>query len=257
MALIQVNNKSFADIQIIICDKDGTIAEFDTMWGNWIKNWIGRLLSKVEAHHRVDMNQLRLDLDRSLGFDRPNTSVVPESPVAVSTLEKISIVAMTVLFQAGIDWHGAEELVGEVASEPVVMTDEMVQPVGDVRGAFERWIAAGVKIIIATSDDREPALAATQIMGVDTLITDYYCGNDPVANKPNPEAIQIICDKFEVTPAQMLMVGDALSDIAFGRNGELAGCIGISGGSGDTAALQKAADEVVDSVDKILVIEAG
>lgn len=224
------------------------------MWGNWIKDWIGRLLATVNTHHpEIDIPQLTAELDRSLGFDRPNTSVVPESPVAVSTLEKISIVAMTVLYQAGIDWHGAEELIGEIASEPVEMTEEMVQPVGDVKETFERWIDAGIKVIIATSDDREPALAATKIMDVESLITEYYCGNDPVANKPNPEAIHIMCDKYGVRPSQMLMVGDALSDIAFGRNGELAGCIGISGGSGDTAALLQAADVVVDSVDKLLI----
>lgn len=255
MATIQINEKRFDNIQVIICDKDGTIAEFDTMWGNWIKSWTDQLLTLTAAQHPdANISQLTLDLDRSLGFDRPNLSVVPESPVAVSTLEKISTVAMTVLYQSGVAWHSAEELVGEVNAVPIVMTAEMVVPVGDVKGTFSHWAAAGITVLIATSDDREPALAATRLMGVDGLVDGYYCGNDPIPNKPNPAAIDIICKDYEVTPDQILMVGDALSDIAFGRNGKLAGCIGISGGSGDTDALIAAADVVIDSVDKIAVV---
>ena len=253
MATIQVGEKRYEDIQLIICDKDGTIVEFDAMWGNWIKNWIDRLIGHTKNQHELDWESFTRNLDRSLGFDRANTKVRPESPVAVSTMLKINTVASTVLYQSGIDWHAAEELVAQVASGPVVMTADMVQPVGAVKETFEAWRSAGIKVIIATSDDREPAIAATDLMGVTDLITEFYCGNDPIANKPNPEAIHTMSQKYGVAPNQMLMVGDALSDIAFGRNGELAGCIGISGGSGETEALQAAADVVVDSIEKIKV----
>lgn len=251
MPKITIDQLSF-DIELIICDKDGTLTDFNTMWANWIKNWIDRLIAKVGESHTLDLAILTKNLDKSLGFKRETFSVVPESPVAVSTMAKISTVAMTVLYQAGLNWHSAEELVGFVASQPVTMTTAMVRPVGDVKQAFERWAAANINIVIATSDDREPTLAAVELLEIGHLVSAYCCGDDPIANKPNPEAIYRLSQEFGVPPNKMLMVGDAVSDMAFGRNGGVAGCIAISGGSGDQAALENAADIVIDSVDKIL-----
>lgn len=253
MTQVTIDHLNF-DVEIIICDKDGTLTDFNTMWGNWTKGWIDRLVAKVCKTHSIDGAILTKSLDKTLGFRREVVSVMPESPAAVSTQSKISVVAMTVLYQAGLDWHAAEEAVAYVASHTVTMTADMVRPVGDVKQAFKNWVSAGIKVIVATSDDREPTLEAIELMGIGHLISEYYCGDDPVANKPNPEAIKRISKKYGVSTNKMLMVGDAVSDIAFGRNGALAGCIGISGGSGDQAALQQAADVVVDSVDKIIVI---
>ena len=241
------------DVELIICDKDGTLTNFNIMWGNWIKNWIDLLVTKTGEKHNLDLTLLTENLDKTLGFKRDVTSVVPESPVAVSTLSKISIAAMVVLYQSGIDWHSAEELIGYVASQPIIMTADMVQPVGDVKQAFEEWSAAGIKIIVATSDDREPTMEAVKLMGIEHLINEYYCGDDPIPNKPNPEAIHRLSKAYNILPSQMLMVGDAVSDMAFGRNGKVAGCIGISGGSGDQVALEEAADRVIKSVDEIKV----
>ena len=252
MTKIHIGPHSF-EVEMIICDKDGTLTNFNIMWGNWIKNWIDQLVMKTGEAHDLDLAALTDNLDKTLGFRRESTSVVPESPVAVSTVSKIGTAAMVVLYQAGIDWHSAEELVGHVASQPVEMTSEMVQPVGDVKQAFSDWSAAGIKIIVATSDDRDPTLQAVRLMGIEHLITEYYCGDDPVANKPNPEAIHRLSKDHDISPSRMLMVGDAVSDMAFGRNGQVAGCIGISGGSGDQAALDAAADIVISSVDEMKV----
>lgn len=253
MATVNIDPLNF-EVELIICDKDGTLTNFNTMWGNWIKNWIGRLLVKVGETSDLNLSTLAKNLDKTLGFNREMVSVIAESPVAVSTVSKINTVAMTVLYQSGLDWHLAEEAVGFVASQPVETTADMVRPVGDVKQAFECWAEAGIKIIIATSDDREPTLAAIKLMGIEHLITSFYCGDDPIANKPNPEAIHQISGKYGISPNRMLMVGDAVSDMAFGRNGQVAGCIAISGGSGDQDALEQAADIVIDSVDKIRIV---
>ena len=254
MATIQVAGRHFDDIQIIICDKDGTLVAFDVMWGNWIKSWIDRLIDETKSRHELDIEALTANLDRTLGFDRSTTNVVPESPVAVSTMGKIYAVAMAVLYQEGLAWHAAEEVVGAMTAEPLTITQEMVQPLGDVKGAFEKWIEAGMKVIVATSDDRSAAVAATEIMDVHHLITEYFCGDDQIANKPNPEAIHLICEKYQVKPNQMLMVGDSASDMAFGRNGELAGVVAIAEGGDAPTGLAEAADVVVDSVDKMIVV---
>ncbi|MFK7805355.1 MAG: hypothetical protein AB8G95_27230, partial [Anaerolineae bacterium] len=136
MTQVTIDHLNF-DVEIIICDKDGTLTDFNAMWGNWIKDWIDRLVTKVCETNSIDRAGLTKNLDKTLGFRRETVSVMPESPAAVSTLSKISVVAMTVLYQAGLDWHAAEEAVGYIASLPVTMTADMVRPVGAVKQAFE------------------------------------------------------------------------------------------------------------------------
>ncbi|MEM8861506.1 MAG: HAD family hydrolase [Chloroflexota bacterium] len=254
MALIQIKDKMFEDIQLIICDKDGTLTNFNVMWSNWIKSWIDGLIAHASQEvSSLDTLKLTAEMDRTLGFDRPNMTVKPESPVAVSTLEKIAMAAMVVLYQNGVNWHHAQDMVEWIASQPAEITADLVQPVGDVKTAFEQWSAAGITIIVATSDNREFTVPALHHLDVTHLVAELYCGDDPVPNKPNPTAIELMCSKYGLQPHNILMVGDSVSDMAFGRNGNIAGCIGILGGSGSTEDLEQSADVVVYSVDKMLI----
>ncbi|MEM9777245.1 MAG: hypothetical protein AAF902_21895, partial [Chloroflexota bacterium] len=127
MTTIQINEKTFDDIQLIICDKDGTLTNFNVMWSNWIKDWIDKLVAHAKGElDYLNVSTLTAEMDRTLGFDRPNMTVVPESPVAVSTLEKIAMSAMVVLYQNGVSWHHAQDMVEWLVSQPAEITADLV-----------------------------------------------------------------------------------------------------------------------------------
>jgi phosphoglycolate phosphatase-like HAD superfamily hydrolase len=65
--------------------------------------------------------------------------------------------------------------------------------------------------------------------------------------------LHYISQQFGVELAQMLMVGDTESDMIFGRNAGIGGCIGVAGGAGDEKALGAVADALIPTIEVIQV----
>jgi phosphoglycolate phosphatase len=114
---------------------------------------------------------------------------------------------------------------------------------------------AGIRIAITTSDDRAITEATISLLGITKYVDLLVCGDDDVPNKPAPDGLWKVGRQLNIQPSQILMVGDTASDMNFGRNAGAAGCIGIRGGAGDILALSQEADEVIDSIDEIEVIQ--
>lgn len=255
MATISVNGRVYHDIHLIAFDKDGTLVDFQHLWagrvGKWI-NWLAR-----RGHNGPDSNNtLYLSLCHSLGFDPETHRIINDSPLAVSSMPKIYIIAATVLYQYGQEWLAAEQTVQDsiATNIDIPLKAHEIKPIGLVMEKMAQLAAAGVRIAITTSDDRAITEATLTLLGIGEYVDLLVCGDDGLPNKPAPDGLLAAGRRLNIQPAQMLMVGDTVSDMKFGRNAGVAGCIGIRGGAGDNFALSQEADEVIDSIDEIEVM---
>jgi phosphoglycolate phosphatase-like HAD superfamily hydrolase len=254
---ILVNGRVYPNIQLIAFDKDGTLLNFHHLWGQKARLWIEWLVEQVGT--AVDTPQsLHQALSRTLGYNPITQCIIEDSPIAVASMPRLTNIAATVLYQHGISWHDAEQIAQESmpASIGTHPTADQVKPLGDVAGVMGQLAGAGMKLAIITSDDRAATEATLPLLGIEHLVDVLVCGDDDVPNKPAPDALWQVGQQYKVDPNHMLMVGDTIGDMIFGRRAGVAGCIGIRGGAGNQTALGEQADEIIDTIGTIQVTVA-
>lgn len=249
MAKLWVNGHPF-DIELVVFDKDGTLIDFERLWGQRARQGVAALVQRVEGDA-----VLTRSLFHSLGYD-PKTGVTAgNGPLATAVMSKLCTIMAAVLYQHGFSWDAAEEHVRDsfalkMGAPP---TAEQIRPSGDVAGLFQRLSRAGASIAVVTSDDREATIVTLSLLGATDSVTLLICGNDDIPNKPAPDALWRIANQLNIAPERIMMVGDTVSDLLFGENAGVGCLVGVLGGVGDNAALIALADVVVDSIEQIEV----
>ncbi|RUS75460.1 hypothetical protein EGW08_016783 [Elysia chlorotica] len=110
----------------------------------------------------------------------------------------------------------------------------------------------GLRIAINTSASRETAIHDIQTAELTPFVDMMVCGDDPLSRqKPDPHNALLICREMHTTPDRVVMVGDALEDIALGLNAKLGLTIGVLTGVSSHRELVRA-DHIVPKVSNIL-----
>jgi phosphoglycolate phosphatase len=238
------------DIELVVFDKDGTLIDFHHLWGR-------KARLAVEAVVLAANGDLTLAnrLYHAIGFDLQSGQAAASGPLAVASMAKLYTICAVVLYQHGIPWHDAEQMVQAHFARGLgaVPTADLVKPLGDVVGLFRRLAGAGIKIAIVTSDDRAATLATLPVLGIESFIAGMVCGDDPVVNKPAPDALLRLARELDVPLARMMMVGDTVGDMMMG--GAAGACrLAVLSGAGAAADLAPHADAVLDSIAEIRVV---
>jgi len=189
-----------------------------------------------------------------IGYTPDQNQVRPESPLAVASMDSLYSLAVGVLCQHGMPWHDARLAAEQYAQNTmVVFWDPDDRPTGDVAGVLQRLVEADIKVAVVASDDRSMTGDTLSFMGIEHLINILVCGDDDILNKPAPDAIWHISEKLGIPSDRMLMVGDTVSDMVFGKNEGVAGLAGIQIGEGKNSALAAHADVLIECIDRIAI----
>ena len=237
-----------ADIRAVVFDKDGTLIDFNAMWGSWITD----LARHLEA---VSYVAIAPQLFRAVGFDPATGAVAPSGPLAIATMAEIRVLANQVLRAAGLTPASAAAATqaGWYIPDPVALA----QPLADLPALFGSLRARGMRIAVATTDDRAPTLATLAALGVAPLVDALACGDDGRPIKPAPDTILALCQELGVAPAQAAMVGDTVADLRMGRAASVGLNIGVLSGVGAAELLAPLADVLLLSVAGMLPLAAG
>ena len=245
MITLKIGSQLYDDIGLVALDKDGTLIDFDRMWSGVIHSWIQNVVRAARVAPAV-----RISLERSLGYDSGRRAVVPDSPLAVASLAKLRTIAMTVLYQSGVPWHTAEEIVAAQTSQ-VAISPADIHPLGNVAEKLRDLHQAGLHLMLITTDNRQTTEMILHHMGIAELFVALVCGDDPIPNKPAPDGILGVARGLGLVPSQVVMVGDTVNDMNCGRNTAVRACIGVTGGGGNALALQNTADVLIETIDEI------
>ena len=228
---------------LCIFDKDGTLIDFHAMWGGWIAE-LGRRLELASGV------AIAAELFHTVGFDAATGHVDPSGPLAIASMAELRDLAPLVLRAAGLPSAKAEQAAAEAwyIPDPV----GLARPLANLPALLGALRAHGMRIAVATTDDRAPTQATLDALGIAALVDALVCADDGMPLKPAPDAILALCRACGAVPAQAVMIGDTAADLRMGRAAGAGMTIGVLSGVGTAELLAPLADLVLPSVAGLL-----
>jgi phosphoglycolate phosphatase len=225
-------------IALVVFDKDGTLIDFQAMWGGWVRT----LAEDLTRSTGFEVSGLLFDL---LGVDRTLGLVHSHGLLAATPMARIREVVVDAVASVGLGQSAAEAAVAAAwrAPDPV----ELAHPVADLAELFGALAARGITITIATSDNREPTERTLTALGIADRVAGLVCADDGLLVKPAPDGVLHLCAVVRISPDRTAVVGDSPVDLAMGHAAGVRRVIGVLTGVGDRASLASA-DVVLESV---------
>ena len=212
---------------VVVFDKDGLLFKSEAFWREL-----------MQARVRAAMK--RLDLPAVCGWldlmdagyevhdgEVTVTEVTADGVTAVAAPEEEIMITGTYLMQImKSKWPVAREISREIFEEgdAIIRMDQAITPQKGFPGIFRRLYEAGIPYGIATSDDLTRARESVNMFD-DFDHLDFVITPKEVAhNKPEPDMLQMVAERYEIDPKHIIMVGDSYVDVMMAHN---AGAIGI------------------------------
>lgn len=249
MTLIQFGNLPF-DADLVALDKDGTLIDFELMWGQVAVTWVEHL-----APDPAD-GALRQELYRSIGYNPQQKRTDPQSPMAMATTDELRTIAADVLYRFGVSWPDAEDraqLAFQAGAE--LPLSSLVRPAGDVVGLVKGLKRAGVRVAVVTTDDRGATVETLCLLGIAQWVDYLVCGDDGLPSKPAPDMLLATCKQLGTEMSRTAVVGDTMADLLMAQRAPAGLRVAVLTGAGDEAQLRGCADVVLRSIDEIVVGE--
>lgn len=226
--------------QAIIFDKDGTLIDFDAMWGGWAVYLAGQI-------HAVSGLNIHAPLYQALGYDVVTRKVSAGGKLASQPMAHLYQLTVEVVHASGLSLREAERVVEQTWRIPDPV--RLAKPFTDLRALFAALHRQGILIAIATADDRAPTEAMLEAFDTAEFISTMVCADDGVPSKPAPDMVLTICKRLNVDPKKVMVVGDTTSDLKMARTAGAGLAVGVLSGVSSARDLIPHADLLLDSVD--------
>jgi phosphoglycolate phosphatase len=219
MILIQCGTERFENIEAVIFDKDGTLANSHI----FLRNLAQKCARLIDA--QVPGVQEPLLMAFGVESDRLN----PAGLMAVGTRLENEIAAAAYVAETGRDWLEALSIVRSAFTEADRVFQRKADSTPLYAGAkeFMQAIAqANLKIGILSSDTTANVQDFVDKYELNSLV-QLVMGTDTGLSKPNPELLRQACADLNVLPERAIVIGDSAADMEMACAANAAGCIGI------------------------------
>jgi phosphoglycolate phosphatase len=246
MVTIACGVQQFSNVQAVIFDKDGTLADSEKFLRE-----LTRRRSQLIDQHIPGLQEILL---RTFGLvgDRLDLAGL----MAVGTRSENAIAAAGCIAATGKPWADALEIVQmafQEADRPILRKADQTPLLPGVREILATLVQSGIKIAILSSDST--ANVEDFARCYDLLPHVHHLqGIDIPPGKPDPHYFLRVCEAIAVSPAQTLMVGDSEMDMQMARAAKSAGAIGVHWGHLDAANLPTA-DAVIRELSDLRLLD--
>lgn len=234
--------------QAIIFDKDGTLIDFDAMWGGWV-------VFLAEQLHGISGLHVREPLCLAMGYDDANKKVLAHGKLAATPMSQLYRLTVEVMQTLGLTAEQAERVVeqGWCIPDPVLLAKQFT----DTRDLFYKLHTQKIKLAIATTDDRAPTQAMIEAFDIEEYLSTMVCADDGIPAKPQPDMVLTICERMNVEPSKVMVVGDTTADLKMARAAGAGLVVGVLSGVSASSDLIHYADVLIESVDELhIYVEA-
>lgn len=233
MVTIKCQAVEFLGVKAVILDKDGTLANSQ----DYLRQ-LGQKRARL-----IDAQVPGVQEPLLLAFGLEGSCINPAGLLAVGSRQENVIAAAAYVAETGRNWIDALHLVRSAFAE----ADQMLPRKSDSTPLFEGSVsllkslaAAGLKIGV---------LSADSTANVKDFLDRYHLnewvqlgmGTDNGPHKPDPAPFWQACEKLGVPPDQVLMIGDAMTDLEMANAAGAAGSIGVTWGWTGAIALHTTA----------------
>jgi phosphoglycolate phosphatase-like HAD superfamily hydrolase len=149
----------------------------------------------------------------------------------------------------GLTAEQAERAVeqGWCIPDPVILAKQFT----DTRALFSQLHCQNIKIGIATTDDRAPTQAMIEAFDIEEYLTTMVCADDGIPVKPAPDMVLTICQRMNVDPSKVMVIGDTTADLKMARAAGAGLVVGVLSGVSASSDLIRYADVLIESVDEL------
>ncbi len=235
-------------VEGILFDKDGTLIDFDKVWGSAAVPVVKRLLAVYgiadsEEHRNVVLDSLGVNCGK----------IDPNGSLAWKTYPMIAEELLPVLRQMTDSPQLCKEKLaaelGMLFEEELFESGREIVGIADLPRLMEFLKQRGIKLGIVTTDTYNATMRCLRKLGIASYFSFFSMDQMPVPMpvKPDGGIIKRAAEYWEVNPDQILVVGDTPNDMRFARNGG-ARAVGVLSGTGKLQDLESIADYVVESV---------
>jgi HAD superfamily hydrolase (TIGR01549 family) len=240
------------DPTFIVFDKDGTLISFDVVWHAWFRYLMETLAEQIPLEACT-----RQEFAATLGYD-PETDVWdPLGPLTLAaTGECVLLVAGQLYRCQDVDWNRAVSVVSQAedVARSKLETQDLVEPIGDVRDRLQRLKAQGILLAVATTDKRAMTEHSLKELGIADLLETTVCGDDEIPLKPAPDMALEICRRLGVDAREGMVVGDTVGDMLMAGRAGYAHLVGVSSGAQTADVLRPHAHVVIPDIHAIEVL---
>lgn len=225
--------------QAIIFDKDGTLIDFDAMWGGWV-------VYLAEQLRAITGMNVKEALCFAMGYDAKTRKVSSTGKLASRPMSQLYQLTVEVVQSFGLSLSEAECIVKRAwcIPDPVLLA----KPFTDTRALFSNLHEHGIQIAIATADDRAPTQAMLEAIDIVEFIATLVCADDDIPSKPAPDMVSTICEQLKLDPKNVMVIGDTASDLKMARAAGAGLAVGVLSGVSSTKDLIPYADVLIESI---------
>ena len=244
MVTIRCREITFPNIQAVIFDKDGTLADS----AEFLRN-LGQKRARM-----IDAQIPGIGDPLLMAFGINGNKLDPTGLMAVGSRRENEIAAAAYIAETGRGWleslaiarrafAEADQYLPSAAASPLF--------VGCLE-VLQLLSAAGLKLGILSASRTSQVKEFVNTHQLNDYI-QLAMGVDEGPSKPDPTLFWQACQQLGVEPSATLMIGDSSGDIEMAKRAGAAGCIGICWGN-EKATQLAGADVAIAQLDEIQII---
>jgi phosphoglycolate phosphatase len=240
MVTVQCGPIGFPNVQAVIFDKDGTLADSRFYLYKLAQQRAQGLALAIVTDRRwssddaLRPNMLRPDqITQSLlqSWGVVDEAVHPTGQLAVASRAEAEIATAGQLTALGYGWIEALETVRRAFATVELPGKDVLTPVFmGVETCFQSLHSAGLKVGILSSDSTPNVAAFAATAQLMPLLSVCWGDESSDLSKPDPRLFHRACEAMGVDPARTLMVGDSRADIEMANRAGALGAIGAAWG---------------------------
>ncbi len=231
------------DVKAIIFDKDGTLLDFNAFWITVSVYAINDILKKA-GKEDIDLQEIL----SVWGVHDGKADV--NGLLCKGTYEQMGLALHEVLKAHGAKLSPEEtvRLTAQAYTEHAE-AGEIKPTCENLREVLVRLKERGIKLAVVTTDNKEITHKCLEKLEIFDLFDRVFTDDGKTPVKPDPWCVTELSQSFGISPQNMVMVGDTMTDILFARNaGIFVICVG------DSAETGKQADAFIPDVSHIFEV---
>ncbi|MGE4453426.1 MAG: HAD family hydrolase [Sphaerochaeta sp.] len=234
----------------IIFDKDGTLFDYAQVWETILKEGIALTFNSMGKSHHQSAKQAMLSL---MGIDE-NGRCIPRG--LVFTHRKIQILRRFLLYCIRYRVNAIQAIKGyqrSVKHSEVLLNEKLREMDFSVQQTlFSRLKQEGYHIGVITNDNETSTNIFLSLMGLEKMV-DFIASRDShYRRKPHSEAFNAFCSQSGLSPSQVAMVGDTITDMLFAKRSQAGYTIALLSGSNDKRRLERLSDIVYEDISSLM-----
>ncbi len=231
MASVHGNGVVFANIQAIVLDKDGTIADV----AQFLRT-LGHKRSRL-----IDAQIPGVQDPLLMAFGLNGSRLDAAGLLAVGTRQENEIAAAAYVAETGRSWYAALEIARSAfreADQALPRKAAHTPPFPGIVDWLRSLTDAGIQLALVSADTTANVHDFVEYYHLNSLFA-IALGADKLPAKPDPAPFLSVCHTLGISPASTLMIGDAEGDAVMAQAAGAAGSIGVTWGWSPPALLEQ------------------